>query len=325
MKSLLIIGGSGFFGKSILDAFKRNLLSQWDISSISIISRQATQLDLDCFGIFKNRVQLIDGDLSSITILPYADYVIHAAASTDIRRYEENPIVESGHIINSTKNFCKLARKFLKNSKILFISSGAVYGKQPENIKNISESYTDFNYIDLPLSKKSYAEAKLMSEQEIIKLGDYDIRSSIARCFSFVGPWLPLNLHFAVGNFFLNSFKKKKIIINSKNEVIRSYMYADDLVIWLMNIIDDSQYESEYYNVGSDQPFEIREIARKLDQIFGVENQYNKVDNNIDIYVPDTSKIKRKFRIMNAYDIDSSLNETIKKIKKYQIIERFYK
>jgi nucleoside-diphosphate-sugar epimerase len=102
-------------------------------------------------------------------------------------------------------------------------------------------------------------------------------------------------------------------------------MYADDLVIWLMNIIDDSQYESEYYNVGSDQPFEIREIARKLDQIFGVENQYNKVDNNIDIYVPDTSKIKRKFRIMNAYDIDSSLNETIKKIKKYQIIERFYK
>ena len=41
MATLLIIGGTGFFGKSILDSYKRNHLARWKIDKVIIMSRNS--------------------------------------------------------------------------------------------------------------------------------------------------------------------------------------------------------------------------------------------------------------------------------------------
>ena len=65
--------------------------------------------------------------------IPYADYVIHAAASTDASKYMILEEEEKKNIIQGTINYCNLAPKFHKESKIVFCSSGAVYGFQNPN------------------------------------------------------------------------------------------------------------------------------------------------------------------------------------------------
>ena len=108
MSSLLVIGGSGFFGKSILDAYQRGLLQQWHIQKVFILSRNAQSLMMSNPYLLDPTIQLINGDISQINELPYADYVIHAAASTDASKYLSAGDEEKNNIILGTKNFTKL-------------------------------------------------------------------------------------------------------------------------------------------------------------------------------------------------------------------------
>ena len=85
MAKLLVIGGSGFFGKSILDGYRRGLLEPWGITSIAIMARHASQLQKSVPALIGSSVELINGDITSCNTLVEADYVIHAAASTDAR------------------------------------------------------------------------------------------------------------------------------------------------------------------------------------------------------------------------------------------------
>ena len=43
MKSLLIAGGTGFFGTTFIDAFERGWLARWGIKDLIIASRNATK------------------------------------------------------------------------------------------------------------------------------------------------------------------------------------------------------------------------------------------------------------------------------------------
>ena len=98
MKTLLVIGGTGFFGKSILDAFSRNLLAPWHISKVIVMSRNANKLLQDTPDLVGQNVELYSADITNTERLPMADYVIHAAASTDVRSYLSSPEDEKKNI-----------------------------------------------------------------------------------------------------------------------------------------------------------------------------------------------------------------------------------
>jgi dTDP-glucose 4,6-dehydratase len=98
MKTLLVIGGTGFFGKSILDAYSRNLLVPWQISKVIVMSRNANKLLHDTPDLVGKNVELYSADITNTERLPFADYVIHAAASTDVRNYLSSPEDEKKNI-----------------------------------------------------------------------------------------------------------------------------------------------------------------------------------------------------------------------------------
>lgn len=74
-------------------------------------------------------------------------------------------------------------------------------------------------------------------------------------------------------------------------------MHADDLVESLIRIAINSDYTCPIYNVGSDIPISIFELANQLASKYNVRVFKSKnIDlNKIDRYVPDTKKLKKLF------------------------------
>ena len=112
--------------------------------------------------------------------------------------------------------------------------------------------------------KKEYSKIKLENEKLFQQFGKTGAKVSIARCFSFVGPNLPLNANYIIGNIINNILRNENIIIKANYEIIRSYMYSDDLVRWLLKILDNSNNQCPTYNVGSDNKVSIHKIANVL-------------------------------------------------------------
>jgi len=287
MASLLIIGGSGFFGKSILDGYLRGLLKPWDIDSIIVLSRHASQLRLTAPELMHRSISLVDADISTCTTLPFADYVIHAAASTDINNYLERPAQERENIQRGTYNYCELAKKFHQKSKILYVSSGAVYGKQPAELVAIPEDFDPGPIELMDEGKRHYAAAKRDAEQAIMKLGEQGLNVCIARCFAFIGKYLPRDQHFAIGNFIKNIINREPIEVKATKVVSRTYMDADDLVSWLLAITFSANFRCLIYNVGSDEVVDLSKLAIKLGKKFELKTDIGTINQKSeDRYVP---------------------------------------
>lgn len=309
VSSLLIIGGSGFFGKSILDAYHRGNLEKWDIQKIIVMSRNAEKLITSNPELIDKKVTLVNSDISTCENIPDADYILHLAASSNALDYSINPEKEKLNIIYGTSNFCRLIKKRNnKNLKILYVSSGAVYGREKIGLKPIKENDEFLQTCKIDENKKYYTEAKRNSEIEILELSNLGFNVSIARCFAFIGKYLPRDRHFAVGNFIQQGMNGGPIIVKAEGLVYRSYMHTDDLVFWLMEIMTKSTQKNSIYNVGSDETIEIGELAKKVSNIFNVELVYlNMRTKNFDFYVPSIEKAKKELNLFLSINLNDAI------------------
>ncbi|NQV75650.1 MAG: NAD(P)-dependent oxidoreductase [Bacteroidetes bacterium] len=319
MATLLVIGCSGFFGKSILHMFQRGGLARWNVGKVIAISRRAKRLKIDVPELVQGNVELVELDITTTNYLPEADYVIHAAASTDARNYLNSGEKERENIQAGVLNYCRLVRNN-KNTKALYVSSGAVYGTQPPETIHINESYKFSDPNDIPVGKRDYVVAKRAAEELIKELGDQGLKVSIARCFSFVGPWLPRDQHFAVGNFIADGIAGRSIRVKANHVVYRSYMYADDLVVWLMSILESSSTDCPIYNVGSDEEISLFDLADKIASYFNVPSIIGKINNKkVDRYLPSVNKARKNLQLDIKFDLNSSINESIIAMYKHNI------
>jgi dTDP-glucose 4,6-dehydratase len=308
MSTLLVIGGSGFFGKSILDSFKRGQLEEWAILRIIIISRNSNRLRYETPELLDDRVQLLDMDICTADFLPEADYVIHAATSADVRNYLNNAKKERNNTEKGVLNYCELSKRFHKSSKILYVSSGAVYGIQPPELLHISEEYRVRNKSAFTNEKIDYAISKQKAEDAFRQLAALDFKVSIARCFSFVGRWLPRDQHFAIGNFLADGIAGCAIKVKADHQVYRSYMYADDLVRWLMVIVDNSSNSCEVYNVGSDHAVTMLELSDIFAEIFNTKvRKVLYTSSKVDRYIPSIAKAKDKLDLEVTVQLKNSI------------------
>jgi nucleoside-diphosphate-sugar epimerase len=313
---LLVIGGSGFFGKSILCAFKRGLLIPWNIDSLVVVARHATELKSAHPELISPGVELLDVDISSAKSIPDADYIIHAAASTNAANYLSQSAVEKANIQASTYNFCQLMLGKSRVSKVVYTSSGAVYGQQDPNLDFLSESAPLMPVESLAVNKQDYALAKRDAEEAIRNLGFHGFSVGIARCFAFVGQYLPRDQHFAIGNFLGDGLAGREIKVSATKSVYRSYMYADDLVEWLMTIAHAGSAQCPIYNVGSSEAIEIRQLAKKVGDYFGVMVKAPEIRGaESDRYIPSVTKAFNELGLTIRHDLITSISETVRQIQ----------
>ena len=227
--------------------------------------------------------------------------IIHAATPVD-DSMDDNEL--QSIIVEGTAHVLDIA-KAKQVKRILYISSGAVYGIQPDDVARIPETQRCN-----PLTV--YGKSKLEAEKMCLASG---VETVIVRCFAFVGKYLPKDKRYAIGNFIDDCMRERPIIIQGDGTALRSYLYADDLVEWLMTALEMG-IAGRVYNVGSETAYSIREIAGHVKTALGIDNSIlilgkPQQQGKVSRYIPDTSRIKTELNVKEKYSLDEMLKRSI--------------
>lgn len=259
-KKIFLTGGTGYFGRSFLELITdfgrtRNLDFQ-----VTILTRNATKFRESWQKSFNfDLLSFHEGDITNFSFPPGSfDYVLHFATPASATLNIENPLEMFNVVVDGTKQVLEFAKQ-AKVKSVLLASSGAVYGKQPHDMTHVPESYLGAPLTQLTSS--AYGEGKRAAELLGNLYGKaFGFDHKIARCFAFVGPHLDPNGTFAIGNFVRDALTKDRIEVKGDGRSFRSYMYSDDLVVWLLKILLDGEH-GRPYNVGSDQEVTIEQLG----------------------------------------------------------------
>jgi len=312
-KNIFITGGTGFIGRWLLESiYKANKKLNIAINvtvltrNIEVFNKKAPHL-ASC-----NNFRFILGDVVSFKEdLPEKfDYMIHAATEASANLNEKNPKKMFDTIVNGTQNMLKFSIE-QSIDKVLFLSSGAIYGQQPWEMEHISEDWN--GSLDCVNPTNTYAEAKRSAEMICsIYAKQFGLIVSIARIFSLLGPHLPIDTHFAAGNFIRDSIDGKKVVVNGNGLPERSFLYPTDMVVWLLHILIEKK--GAVYNVGSDESISIGNLAKLISDIVGSKGFEIRNENdkgwNLGRYVPNIDKIRDNLGVEKRVTLDDAVYRT---------------
>jgi nucleoside-diphosphate-sugar epimerase len=296
-KTVLVTGGTGFFGiwfLTCLVIIKEKIGNDLRIITISR-SPENFALHVRDKKILTN-VEILKGDIKEIELDNIkVTHLVHMATTNASETFSgEDQLAKIELLFEGTKNILKQCGPTLE--KVLFTSSGVAYGINNKN--RISESdFSGPNTID---TGSALGIGKLTAEYLVSYFAKkYGYKYSIARCFSFAGQFLPLELHYAFGNFINDLLNNKNIQVRGDGQDIRSYLYIGDAVAWLIKLLDDPN--NDIYNVGSENEVKIEDLARKIaSHKAGIEAVTEGGEGQVDnfkrpSYIPDTNKIKSRY------------------------------
>jgi len=265
-RRIFLTGGTGFVGTWLLEYLRLHPEAPPDLF---VLSRDP--------GAFAERnphlaalpgLTLVPGDVRELAALPPGiDTVLHGATTASRVLNDESPLEMTDVIVKGTERMLDLAsRQGVR--RFLFLSSGLACGTQPPELAAMPEDRTgDLDALD---PRAAYGNAKHFAEHLCIQRARAaGFEACIARLFAFVGPLLPLDAHFAAGNFLRDGLAGMPIRVQGDGTPLRTYLHAAELAHWLWMLMDRGK-AGEAYNVGSDEIVSIRELAEAVAHLCGV-------------------------------------------------------
>ena len=236
--------------------------------------------------------------------------LIHAATPASAALNSNDPASMLKVIIEGQERV--LAEAVRMNNKVLFLSSGAVYGRQPLDVERLTETWEGAPPISD--SNSAYHEGKRVAElMGNIAATKQEIHFVTARLFAFIAPFLPLGTHFAAGNFIQDAVTSNQIEIKSGGGSIRSYLYATDLSssLWALLARGESM---RAYNVGSDREVTVLELAnevvRKINRSASVAIRGEDTLMNVTRYLPSVDRLTSELNVKQTVFLDQALVRT---------------
>lgn len=315
-QNVLITGASGFVGKWLLASWvtareefgvKGHLtcLSRYPSSYPESLRRDASRAGVE-FRFMDVRSLPTQSDLQAV------HWLIHAATPTTLGLSPAALMETVTNILDGQRAVIDFSSKN-HITRVLFLSSGAVYGAQPFENDGYSE---DDSVGPNPLNPLTgYHEAKRLAETfGAIAAMDCGPEFVSARLFAFIAPLLPLDAHFAAGNFIRDVLLEQDIQLTGTGQSLRSYQYGTDLTTWLWTILKRGR-NLRAYNVGSNEAISIESLAHLIARSSGKNVRVVKSDvslrNQESRYTPKIERAHRELKLRNFVSLASAIERTL--------------
>lgn len=316
--SLFITGGTGFFGHWLLSSFAA-ANTRFRLNARAVVltrdpvafKRRSSELASDA------AISFHTGDVRTFDFPKGRfSHIIHAATPASAALNSARPLEMLDTIIEGTRHVLDFAAPFANQppaAKFLLCSSGAVYGRQPAEMDLVTEEYSGGP--DSLDTASAYAEGKRVAELLCATYSrDHGLETKVARCFAFLGPYLPLDAHFAAGNFLRDALAGQPIRIQGDGTPYRSYLYAADLTIWLWTILANGR-SCRAYNVGSESAVSIADLARLIAETVSpgtpVEVAGKPVPGRLpQRYVPSTRRARSELGLEERIQLPDAIRRT---------------
>ncbi|QEL57701.1 NAD-dependent epimerase/dehydratase family protein [Chromobacterium paludis] len=313
-QKLLLTGGTGFIGKWLLATFL-HANRQLGLSARVVALSRRPESFLQEFPELRGapEIEWLTGDVRNLTpeIVGDCNFAIHAATDV-VATSTQSEILDT--CIVGTRRVLDAMLPGTAPRRLLLLSSGAVYGRTPSEVPAISESWSGAP--DPLTSASAYGEGKRVSEllcamAAAVRPG---LEVAIARCFAFVGPHLPLDKHFAIGNFIGSAMRSEDIHIQGDGTPLRSYLYAADLVHWLWLMLFDAP-SGRAYNVGGTESLSIGELAHRVNGVLGGKGKVRIAQTPPpgavpQSYVPSVERIAIELGVVPTVSLDEAILRT---------------
>ena len=310
---IYLTGGTGFVGTWMLASIVRANARQNLCISVDVLSRDPGAFCLrepELSG--SPGVRMIQGDVRSGAAYDTRyDAVIHAAvpstATAGPRETLESMVAGDRETLDAAARSGSIP--------FLYTSSGAVYGRQPPNYYALNENYSGAP--DQLEPGLAYHHGKRTGELLCaMAASETRVAVKIARLFAFVGPHLPLDRNFAVGNFVGDALRSAPIVVRGDGTPVRSYLYASDMTAWLWAILARGA-TARAYNVGSELPISIEALAHRVSEADGralpveVRGKSPSHGQRPERYLPDTGRARLELGVAETVGLSSALQRTL--------------
>ena len=300
MSSLLIIGGSGFVGKSFIDYFL-NKRKNYGIKDLIIISRKKIDIVKN-----KNKIRFfhIRKNFLKLKNLPNTNHILYCINSKSLR-----------NDIDCFNHFKFILKKSKKKPFIIFTSSGSVYGPINKRIKSNERDEIGKNFHKYLNYKKDYSFKKILLEEKFNELSLNGFKVCIVRLFTFSGIYIDKNE--ALPNLITQGLKNKKIFIKSNSHIYRSYMSDKLLVKLLLILFKKIKTNYSVFNIGSDDAISIENLGKMISKVFkkGIYKPKFKT-KKMDYYIPSIKKLKKISKINIRSNVTKDIKIMISYFKK---------
>lgn len=304
---LFITGGTGFIGRWMLEVLARAPVR----ADVVLLSRDPARFARLAPGLAA-RFRVQAGAISDFAF-PDGEFthVIHGATDASAALTASDPRLMFDTVVGGTRRAldCAIASGA---SRFLLMSSGAVYGQQPPALSHVGEDC--LHGPDPRDPRSAYAEGKRAAETLCAIYGaQFGLDCVTARIFALLGPLLPLDTHFAAGNFIADAMAGRRITVNGSGQAVRSYLYAADLAVWMWALLARAAPGSAF-NVGSEEAVSIADLARLTAEVLGGPgvDVLGKPDAgwNPGRYVPSTAAIRRDLGVAATVPLDEAIRRT---------------
>ncbi len=248
------------------------------------------------------------------TLLQDVDCVYHLAARVSVPESVLYPREYNAVNVGGTVSLMEAMRD-VGVRRVVFISSGAIYGEQEE--QPLHENLT-------PNPDSPYAVSKLSSEFYIRTIGQlWGIETVSLRVFNAYGPGqhLPPSHSPVIPNFLRQAVRDGSIVIRGDGGQTRDYVYLDDVVRAMIAASTAPSVDGQVINIGSGTETSVRRIGRMVIELIDsqAETIFNPRSNSgVARMCADLTLAKEKLGYQPQVPLDEGLRVTIEKDSRFQ-------
>lgn len=307
-KTIFITGGTGLIGYYTISALLyKNITSNYNIRVIALVRNMEKAKQMYSAQLLQSdNLLFYEGTLEQLPIISeHIDYIIHGASPTKSSYFVTHPVETIDSIILGSRNILLLAQK-KAISGMVYLSSMEVYGENNSNDKLYECSLSQLNSNKV---RNCYPISKMAVElMNLAYFHEYQVPINSLRISQTIGCFRKEKEKKIIEEIIDCVFNNKDIVLLTKGESKRTYIYIRDVVTAILVVLLQDQH-GEIYNVSNEVSYmSIYEMAKLVAENIANNEIHVNVENKKINKFPETNCLNLSSRKLCQLGWEPSVN-----------------